>query len=82
LSAGRRHDSSVAGCSKASARSLRNIAARGRFDFHDGFVRFDLQERVTFGDTVTFLLSQGQELAGFLHHLENGHDNAEGHGCN
>ena len=54
-------------------------AVGGRFDFHHRFIGFDFEKRLAFGDAVAFFLSPGNELAGFLRHLESGHDNAEGH---
>ena len=57
----------------------RENAVGGRFHFDDRFVGFDFEERLALGDAVAFLLPPGEELAGFLRHLEGGHDNAEGH---
>jgi hypothetical protein len=63
-------------------RDSREDAVGRRFDFDDGFVGFNFEERLPFGDAVTFLLPPGNELAGFLRHLESGHNNAEGHRVN
>ena len=52
---------------------------RRRFNLYNRFVGFDFEERLTFGDAVPFLFAPGNELAGFLRHLEGGHYDAEGH---
>jgi hypothetical protein len=54
-------------------------AVGGRFHFHHGFVGFDFEKGIAFGDAVAIFFPPGDELAGFLRHLEGGHDNAEGH---
>ncbi len=51
------------------------------FYFDDRFVGFDFEERFALGDTVTLLLAPGEELAGFLRHLQGWHYDAEGHSC-
>ncbi len=52
----------------------------GRFDFHDGFVGFDFEQRLALGDGFTLFFSPGDELAAFLRHLECGHYDAVCHG--
>ena len=65
-------------CSSRRCDPSENPVSRS-FHFHYGFVGFYFEERLALGDAVTFLLAPGDELAGFLRHLEGGHHNAEGH---
>src|ERR1700752_2527556 len=57
----------------------RQDAVGRRFHFDDCFVSFYFEEGLALGDAVAFLLAPGNELAGFLRHLESGHYYAEGH---
>ncbi len=47
-----------------------------RFNFHDGLVGFDFQQRLALGNGVAFFFSPGDQFAGFLSHLERGHYDA------
>src|SRR5579872_5432340 len=60
-------------------RNSREHAVSRSFDFHHGFVGFDFEKRFALGYAIAFLFAPSNELAGFLRHLEGGHDNAEGH---
>ena len=51
----------------------------GSLDFYDGFIGFNFEKGLTFGNTISFFLPPSQKLAGFLCHFESGHYYAEGH---
>ena len=54
-------------------------AFAGGFDFDHGLIGFHFQQRFALGNAFAFLLLPGDELAGFLRHLQRGHDDADGH---